>query len=393
MKLKESMSTIASSSTNPTIKKIALLATGDELVDGDILNTNGQKIAQTLKDNGFAMGMHVIVSDAEQDMVKAIEFLLNSHDVVITIGGLGPTSDDRTRFAFGKALDKPLIFDEVSWQHIVDRLQRYNLNIHSSNKQQALFPEGATILSNENGTANGCYILTSHDKAIFMLPGPPHECIPMFQHSVLPILLQEQQRPVYYHAKWRLFGAAEGEIGAILDDLLSPFSVTTGYRWDYPYLEFKIRTEEQSILPEITNLVEQAVKSFLIATPLKTAGQILKEKIPTYSGIIMINDHATGGLLQHTLLDHNTRAHLQFVHKKPKNLAKLADVIYIEISGMEEFWQNQKNLLGSTNVEILFQSQEKSYRFKSSIPFRNPRVTSYAVELICYQVTNYLFKE
>lgn len=393
MNLKESMSTITSSSNNTTIKKIALLATGDELIDGDILNTNGQKIAQTLKDNGFAMGMHVIVSDAEQDMVAAIEFLLKNHDIVITIGGLGPTSDDRTRFAYSQALGKPLIFDESSWQHIVERLQRYKLDVHTSNRQQALFPEGATILPNENGTANGCYILTSNAKAIFMLPGPPHECIPMFQHYVLPTLLQQQQGPLYYHAKWRLFGAAEGEIGAILDDLLSSFSVTTGYRWDYPYLEFKIRTEDQNILPEMASLIEKAVKPFLIATAEKTAGEILKEKIPSYRGMIMINDHATGGLLQHTLLNHNTRPHLQFVHKKPKNIANLSNLTYIEISGMEEFWQNQKNLQDNTNVEILFQTQEKNYHFKSTIPFRNPRVTSYAVELICYQITKYLFAE
>jgi nicotinamide-nucleotide amidase len=385
------MSTIAP--INQNIKKIALLATGDELVGGDILNTNGQKIAQILKDNGFAIGMHLIVSDDEQELVAAINFLLNSHDIIITTGGLGPTSDDRTRFAYSQALNKPLIFDDASWQHIVDRLQRYNLDVHASNRQQALFPDGAIVVPNDNGTANGCYILTNDKKAIFMLPGPPNECLPMFQQYILPILLQEQHRPQYYHAKWRLFGVAEGEIGAILDALLSPFSVITGYRWDYPYLEFKIRTEDQSIIPEMATLIEKTIKPYLIATPEQTASQILREKIPSYHGLIMINDHATGGLLQHSLLNHTTRGHLQFVHKKPKNLANLPNLTYIEISGMDEFWQNQKNLQGNTTIEILFQTSEKNYCIKSVIPFRNPRVTSYAVELICHHITNYLFSE
>src|SRR5262249_55359345 len=120
--------------------KIAILATGDELTTGDILNTNGQIIAQTLKDHGFLMGMHVIASDDENEITEAINFLLHDHPILITIGGLGPTSDDRTRFALSRAINQPLVFNEASWNHITSRLTSLHLHVHEANKQQALFP-------------------------------------------------------------------------------------------------------------------------------------------------------------------------------------------------------------------------------------------------------------
>src|SRR4051794_34592502 len=96
--------------TNHSIK-FALLATGNELTSGDILNTNGQFIAKTLTEQGFTIGDHVICSDQESDIVTCINFLLSHHDVLIITGGLGPTSDDRTRNALSTAIKKPFVFN------------------------------------------------------------------------------------------------------------------------------------------------------------------------------------------------------------------------------------------------------------------------------------------
>ena len=138
---------------------IAFLATGDEIVVGDILNTNAQSMAQTLFHEQMHVTEHRIVRDDEAHITQTILSLLENNDALIITGGLGPTTDDRTRFALAKALQKPLELHEDIWQAIINHLaKRYGLtNIPISNQQQALFPSDAQILENPNGTAAGCY--------------------------------------------------------------------------------------------------------------------------------------------------------------------------------------------------------------------------------------------
>ena len=113
---------------------IGFLATGDELTTGDILNTNGQTIARILFEKGFELGSHVIAPDEESSIVNAIKFLLQNHSIIIITGGLGPTSDDRTRYALAKALNKHLIFHMPSWEKLVKigifvRIFRYTIKV------------------------------------------------------------------------------------------------------------------------------------------------------------------------------------------------------------------------------------------------------------------------
>lgn len=367
------------------IHRIALLATGDELICGDILNTNGQQIAQILKDNGFALGSHVVVADDEEDIISAIHFLSSEHDMIIVTGGLGPTSDDKTRFAISKALQKPLVFHQASWDQIVARLTRFQLKVHESNRQQALFPKSAEVIVNHHGTANGCLIYDAN-KMIAMLPGPPNECLSMFRNTVLPVLLKKSSQPPFINLKWRLFGIGEGEIAAKLDQLLAAYPLITGYRWDYPYLEFKIRTQQAELIPKLSALITEAISPYTISPGDKTAVEVLKEIIVGYPHNIIINDRATKGLLQFTLTNAATNKILHFEIAKP---FQLTDQIYVEIKGLEELWQ--ENTSSTTlHLEVLCQSAEKEACYQAEIPLRHPKVNYYAVELICYYVAKFI---
>ena len=367
------------------INKIALLATGDELINGDILNTNGQQIAQILKDNGLVIGTHVIVADEENDIVSAINFLSSEHDVLIITGGLGPTSDDRTRFAVSKALQKPLVFHQASWDHIVARLTRFQLEVHESNRQQALFPESAEIIVNANGTANGC-LISEEKKMIIMLPGPPNECVTMFKEVVLSRLLAKSTQLPFTNLRWRLFGISEGEIAAKLDQLLANYPLNTGYRWDYPYLEFKIRTQQTDLLPELTALITEAIGPYTISSGDKTAVEVLQEIIIRYPQHIIINDRATKGLLQSTLTNKATNKNLLFENATP---LQITDQIYIEISGLEALWEGN-NSLATTHLDVICQNCAHEIRYQAEIPLRNPKVNYYAVELICYYIAKFI---
>ena len=282
-----------------TRNQIALLATGDEIVNGDILNTNAQIIAQKIFGSGMQIGLHITVGDNTTDIAHTVQFLLQSHKALIITGGLGPTSDDLTRFALGAALNRELVFDEQAWAHICERfkLLGYTDSPPESNRQQALFPEGAIIIPNPNGTAAGCQI-THNGAIIFMLPGPPFECLPMVDSWVMPALKKALPQKISYYEHWLLFGVSEGLIAEQLDKIAAPFHCVTGYRLAYPYIEFKIFSQNEEDFRAVIPLLEAAVAPYLISNGKEAASVTLKNKLATLPGILAIRDRVTGGLLE-----------------------------------------------------------------------------------------------
>jgi molybdenum cofactor synthesis domain-containing protein len=244
--------------------RIALLATGDEIIQGDILNSNAKEIASRLSEQEMHVGMHMTVSDNLHDIEKAIHFLLKDHEALIMTGGLGPTSDDLTRFALSNAVNLSLVFDETVWHRICERLNRFGHPIPpESNRQQALFPENATVLDNPHGTAAGC-MLTHNERWIFMLPGPPVECLAMFDTHVLPALTAAHFKQTIYRKKWLLKGISEAKIAEELDALAKPYDCITGYRACSPYLEFKLRSYNRHDFETLVPLIEKTLLPYLI---------------------------------------------------------------------------------------------------------------------------------
>ncbi len=357
--------------------KIALLATGDEITNGDILNTNGQIIAQSLFDAGFKLGMHLAVADDESQMCQAIRFLQKHHEVIITTGGLGPTSDDRTRFALAKACDKKLLFDDASWQAIVNRLKRFNLIPHEANKQQAYFPNDAKILPNPDGTANGCQF--EHAGTLFfMLPGPPKECLPMFFQAVLPFLQTHHQTTKLVQKKWRLFGVSEGEIAAELDKLTEGFAVTTGYRWDYPYLEFKLLHDANDTMTELENRLESRLQPHIICDDKSTAFEIWLDRLNQISSPLKIYDVATNGLLQHKLWLCERMDRVIFTNETDAQ---------IKITGLDEL-NLAENDAAFTHLYLHGDYNGRSLNDKKAIAYRNRRVVNYAIEYIAHKLNS-----
>lgn len=243
--------------------RIGLLATGNELTEGDILNLDGQAISKTLQEQGLPIGLHVITPDQENDIKKGLNFLLQSHTMVIITGGLGPTSDDITRNALTSIIGKELKFDETSWQHICQRIhQRLGREPHESNRQQAFFPEGAHIIPNPNGTAAGCWV-EYKKKTIYMLPGPPKECIPMFLEVVLPDILSKHTPRDLVKLSWRLQGAIESDMAALIDEAVKNYPVITGYRAEFPFLEVKIYSTHHAEFDEMLAIVKKIIEPYL----------------------------------------------------------------------------------------------------------------------------------
>lgn len=173
---------------------IEIINTGSELLLGRVLNTHAQWLCRQLADLGYTVARQVTVDDTGPAIETAVREALGRADFIITTGGLGPTSDDRTRDLIAALLGRPLRMDAAALDHVVQFFAARKRPIPESTKVQGLVPEGAEVLLNANGTAPGLVLATAPGQfraapsCLVMLPGPPRELRPMFTNQVVPIL-------------------------------------------------------------------------------------------------------------------------------------------------------------------------------------------------------------
>ena len=171
-------------SDRPTL---ALIAIGDELLNGRTLNTNAVWLGGVLQREGARLERVVTVGD-EQDVIAREITAAGQHvDLILCSGGLGPTDDDRTRHAVARAAGVPLREDEATVAWLRRRFERAGRTMPASNRRQAEFPEGATILRNPLGSAPG-FMVDAADPPIAAVPGVPAEFRRLFVDHVLPFL-------------------------------------------------------------------------------------------------------------------------------------------------------------------------------------------------------------
>jgi nicotinamide-nucleotide amidase len=174
--------------------QIEIINTGSELLLGRVLNTHQQFLCRRLSDLGWTVSRQVAVPDAGDAIEQAVRESLARAELVVTTGGLGPTSDDRTRDLVSAMLGRRLHTNE----EVLARIKNWFCGRHRamppSTAVQAQVPEGATVLLNENGTAPGLVmevppgLFSPRMSMLVMLPGPPRELQPMFLNQVVPLL-------------------------------------------------------------------------------------------------------------------------------------------------------------------------------------------------------------
>ncbi len=365
-------------------KRIALLATGDEIINGDISDSNTQYFAQQFIDHNILPGNHLTASDDENDIARCIHFLLQDHSALITVGGLGPTSDDRTRFALAKVLQRPLLFDETTWQNILALLAQYKLTIPESNKQQCLFPEGSEILPNRNGTAAACFIQHG-DQQIFMLPGPPNECFPIFDTLVMPKLLQDDYQQPIYRKTWLLLGVSEGAIAEQLDPLTENSGCVIGYRVNFPYLEVKLHASLETSLEKLAQRFEPIFANHLVSTNKQWASDQFLDYLQTFDRRLCFRDQATMGRLEARLMQPNTAEKLAFQHT---NYASSGEM-HIHIEGLMAYWHHDIKV-STSPINIKISDNQQIHNIQKQIPIRGEKTLSTAVEVICWELLGYL---
>jgi nicotinamide-nucleotide amidase len=205
-----------------------IITTGTELLLGEIVDTNAAWIAQQLRDAGVNLYYKTTVGDNEGRVRGVIELGLSRSDVLIVSGGLGPTADDITRQAIAAATGRRLILHEGALETLKARFARFGSQMTENNVQQALIPEGATIIENPVGTAPG-FIVETERSAVIALPGVPREMKHLMTETVLPYLRSRAGNTgVIRRRVLRTVGIGESTIDSRLQDLMHGANPTIG---------------------------------------------------------------------------------------------------------------------------------------------------------------------
>lgn len=209
---------------------IEIINTGSELMLGRVLNTHQQWLCRRLADLGHVTTRQIAVADGAQDIQQAVRESLSRADLVITTGGLGPTSDDLTRELIAGLLGKKLIENAAVLAHIEDFFAQRRRQRPARTSVETLVPEGAIVFLNQYGTAPGLAMkvapnpFSAVNKAawLVMLPGPPRELRPMFDQSAVPFIQRELASEIFVCRTLRSTGIGESIVQEMVEPKLLP---------------------------------------------------------------------------------------------------------------------------------------------------------------------------
>lgn len=211
--------------------KAEILTIGDEILIGQIVNTNTVWIAQQLNLIGMRVTHMASVSDDESAIINALDAASGRADFVFVTGGLGPTKDDITKKTFALYLNTPLVMDEEVLQDVDSFFTKRGRALTEINRNQALVPQGCTVIRNKNGTAPGMWM--QKGKTVFIsMPGVPHEMKAMISDWVIPKIKTENELPNIYHKTVLTQGIGESALAELIEkweDALAPKNIKLAY--------------------------------------------------------------------------------------------------------------------------------------------------------------------
>jgi nicotinamide-nucleotide amidase len=295
---------------------VELINTGSELMLGRVLNTHQQWLCRRLADLGYTVARQVAVPDTGRDIEQAVREALSRADLLVTTGGLGPTSDDLTRDLIAQLLGKSLREDTAIVQHIEQFFAMRKRAMPASTRIQAHVPEGAVVLPNPHGTAPGLAMELRPNPFrgdgkpgwLIMLPGPPRELRPMFADAVVP-LLQRVLRPEseFVCRTLRTTGVGESVVQERIKPLLEPL-VAVGLELGYCARTGQVDVRLSAAGSEALRLVRDAesivcaeLGSFIYGTDDEEIETVIVRLLTERKQTLALAESCTGGCITHRI--------------------------------------------------------------------------------------------
>jgi nicotinamide-nucleotide amidase len=286
--------------------KIAILTIGDELLNGDLSDTNTATISRSLLERALPVREASTIGDREADIIEALQRLAGINDVVIVTGGLGPTEDDRTAKAAAMAFERSYSLNDKALLQIRERFRVWQREMHPRNEKQAMLPGRSTVIANHNGTAPGFHL--QHNRTdLYFLPGVPREMLAMLEDYIIPSLERRFPDPSPYCQRTiSVFGLPEPTVESRINRNGLPDDVELAFNVDFPIVQVKLRArgeEAQKLSDRAELAVRQALGDFIYGIDGDTlAGSTAR--LLTAAGLkVALAESCTGGLIAQLLTD------------------------------------------------------------------------------------------
>jgi len=179
-------------------KKASILTIGEEILFGQILNTNSNYISSALTEIGVKVVLHLSVGDNNEDIINALKVSESVSDITIITGGLGPTNDDITKKCLADYFSSDIVVNIKAYKVIEEYFKRRGMPFTPINQKQAELPDCAEPINNNMGTAPGMWILKG-DKIFISLPGVPHEMRNLVDTKIIPRLSKSFNSSIIYY--------------------------------------------------------------------------------------------------------------------------------------------------------------------------------------------------
>jgi nicotinamide-nucleotide amidase len=198
--------------------KATIVTIGDEILIGQIVDTNSGFIAKSLDKIGVEIHEMISISDNKNHILETFSKLQNQVDLVVITGGLGPTKDDITKHTFCEYFDDKLVRNEAVEKHVIDLIERAMKRPASQmNKDQALVPSKCIVLHNQVGTAPGMW-MNKENTVYISLPGVPYEMKYIVENEIIPKIVREYERPYIIHKTIMTYGQGESLVAERIEN-------------------------------------------------------------------------------------------------------------------------------------------------------------------------------
>jgi nicotinamide-nucleotide amidase len=288
------------------MSQASIITIGDELLIGQVIDTNSAWMAQELNKSGISVVRRVAVGDVWDDIWTALEEEQKKADIILITGGLGPTADDITKPLLCKYFEGKMIIDENAKQNVLDIFNRLNRPIIDRNLKQAEVPDTCTVLLNKRGTAPGMWF-NKNGKIFVSLPGVPHEMKGLMTDDVIPKLVAQFKFPAIIHKTLLTAGVGESFLAELIQQFEEalPNHIKLAYLPNYGMVRLRLSAKgynvaetEQEINLQFENL-KALVAPYLVTDvdePIENVvGKLLRAKGKT----MCTAESCTGGYIAH----------------------------------------------------------------------------------------------
>lgn len=292
--------------------KSKIISIGDELLNGQVINTNATYISEHLSKAGFDVKCIVSLGDDEIDLIKELNDSREHFDLTIITGGLGPTHDDITKGVITDYFKDILKLREDILEHVKFLFSRREISMPEVNRNQALFPSKAEIIWNENGTAPGI-LYNDNGKLFIALPGVPYEMKPMIENFVIPKIKNIFSDKLNSYCLTRTIlttGISESALSEIIGDV-EKLSFGNKFAFLPSFYGVRLRIDVKSDskvnavkdLNIIVNNLKSILGEFIYGYDSELMESIIGKLLLKYSKTLSVAESCTGGLISKRITD------------------------------------------------------------------------------------------